>query len=227
MEQQDALVWNGNLICQPIRPPALASKGPPESSVKAIEASAAFASLGEVSLGSYTEGDGKLELDDEEDDGIPAEDDKVIDDVGPGELQEASLESVAKPVEKSPTHISHHVQFATKAVSVEESQISVAPDWFSSLGVGEPPYTMATQKLQGCVDYIWFTPVRDCCMHCVGLLMYTSAECAQGAVVLSGVLSLPPRSAVEGLLPTREYSSDHIAILSEFRFEPSCLSADW
>jgi hypothetical protein len=44
---------------------------------------------------------------------------------------------------------------------------------------------------------------------------------------MSGLMSLPSRSHVESHLPTMELSSDHVAIMAEFRFEPSCLATDW
>ena len=124
---------------------------------------------------------------DENDDGVPAEDDAVIvdsDDVH--DLREDSAESAMLPVDVPPKRMIHHVEFgspkagdgsakgdgasaaskpAAAAAVTSDGQISVAPDWFSSLGVGEPPYTVSTPRLEACVDYIWFTPVRYSAMH--------------------------------------------------------------
>lgn len=150
-----------------------------------------------------------MTFEEEEDDGIPAELDPVIDDVPPAAVTaQASNDSGMKPVEVPKTHMSHHVEFAAAVAPHPSTQapLSVAPDWFTSLGAGEPPFTTFTPKHQGCCDYIWYTP---------------------GPLLLSGVLCLPPRDCLEGYLPSRDFPSDHLAVMSEFRFEPSCLSTDW
>jgi hypothetical protein len=49
----------------------------------------------------------------------------------------------------------------------------------------------------------------------------------QGALVLTGLASLPRQELVKDSLPTMLLSSPHVAILAEFAFEPACLTSDW
>jgi hypothetical protein len=178
----------------------------------------------------------------------------------------------APPPPRSPppvrTSHSHHVVYGqSKPVAVAEGdadlkgQMSVSEDWFTSLGTGEPPFTMVTPTKTACTDFLWFTPVsrnivlvvrcsaaqcsagyalqslcggvRCCCMlhsvvsSAVVMMALRAHSCVQGALVLSGLMSLPPRSHIADLLPTKELSSTHVAIMAEFRFEPACLTSDW
>ncbi len=50
---------------------------------------------------------------------------------------------------------------------------------------------------------------------------------AQGALVLTGLMSLPPRDLIKDTLPTLLLSSPHVPVMAEFGFEPACLSSDW
>lgn len=171
LEPLDALQWTSSLVCTPGQ--ALDGDAPvllqsPTSAhatgtgTAMHDSPASLADLASPLAGAH---ESKLleDNDDEDDDGVPAEMDAVIYDGPPAmELNELSTDSGMKPVAALKSHMSHHVLFsaASSSASEPESQISVAPDWFSSLGVGEPPFTTWTPKLQGCVDYIWFTPVR-------------------------------------------------------------------
>ena len=64
-------------------------------------------------------------------------------------------------------------------------------------------------------------------MNNCGCLVLYGVMHQQGALVLTGVMTLPARDLVEETLPTKLLSSPHVAIMSEFSFEPLCLSSDW
>ncbi len=182
LEALDASQWTSSLVCTPGQAldgdvPVLL-QSPLHSSAHATGTGTAMrdspASLTDVASPLAGAHESKLleDDDDEDDDGIPAEMDAVIYDVPPPmELNEVSTDSGMKPVVALKSHMSHHVLFSAASSTPSEpaSQISVAPDWFSSLGVGEPPFTTWTPKLQGCVDFIWFTPVR--CLNVCHVLM--------------------------------------------------------
>lgn len=237
LEPFDVSKWTSSLVCRPSQ--SLSSPvGSVQSSLRNLSAllspsgaGDAASSLFEGSVGPGREGSAES---DEEDDGVASEDDKPIIDTDEPEsmMQLSSMDSAVKGDEIPVSKLTHHVEFGTPKAADPDAlaQLSVAPDWFTSLGAGEPPYTTCTPKLHGCVDYIWFTPVSVMCfcgLRSGGCFGYFTDAAPQGSLIMSGLMSLPSRSHVETHLPTMEFSSDHVAIMAEFRFEPSCLATDW
>ncbi len=101
-----------------------------------------------------------------------SEDDSVIpgrDEDSEDELSVAASGTMEAVVPAPPASVPAHIVFAAPVPSqpseavddrIAQFQQMLSKEWFTNLGLGEPPYTTVTPTGRACHDFLWFTPVR-------------------------------------------------------------------
>lgn len=101
----------------------------------------------------------------EEDDGSVIQGKDVDDDDDVSELTDRVVEAPLVVVESSvPTHVTFGAPAPLTSPDASGDAIlhfqqMLTAEWYTNLGLGEPPFTTVTPSRTACNDFLWFTPV--------------------------------------------------------------------
>ena len=111
-----------------------------------------------MALARFRPGDG-------DDDSVIVDADDVPDDASSDAESTLPEDTSAAIVATAPVHVTYDVvakksEFVDSDAALKFKQM-LSADWYTNLGLGEPPFTVVTPKLRECHDFIFFTPVRS------------------------------------------------------------------